>query len=338
MLSGFSKLFDKAFAVGFLLPVLLALCATAWLFPELGLTAPLHNLAAAEDTTGKLLYVGLVMYAGAILLTLLNRPLYRLLEGYLLFSDIDAMAGRHEAAREALVVRHRALLERWSEEGDAFPLEDQQTANALKKTLVALYPPVWAPVLPTRFGNVLRAFESYPLEIYGADGVPAWTRLASVISKEFAAGADEARAQVDCLVNLIALGAVLGSAATGLGLWRTANAMLRTPWPPLLADWRPDPRFWAGAALLALIYPLYLWAVERALAWGEWVRAGFDTYLPALIKQLGYVTPRTESDRRRLWADLNGRFVYREPFQSEWPAEGSTPPPPRFAERQTPSR
>src|SRR5271155_3170324 len=52
-----------------------------------------------------------------------------------------------------------------------------------------------------RFGNIIRAFEVYPRQVYEADSGNIWPRLASVMSKDFSALQDDARAQVDFFVR-----------------------------------------------------------------------------------------------------------------------------------------
>ena len=58
-------------------------------------------------------------------------------------------------------------------------------------------------VLPTRFGNILAAFESYPREMYGFEPIHGWLRLISLISKDYAEELDGAKAFVDYWLNLV---------------------------------------------------------------------------------------------------------------------------------------
>jgi hypothetical protein len=338
MLSGFSGLFDKPFAVGYLLPVLLGMITLAWLYPTLAVLAPLHNLAASSDDLGKLLYVMLAAYVGAITLTMVNLPLYRLIEGYgPLKRWAPGLAKRQRRERARRLRRQSRILRRWAAAGDAFPARRQNEAADLRRELETYWPPKQYEVLPTRFGNVLRAFESYPLEAYGADGAPIWTRLVSVIDKDFATSIDDARAQVDCLINLATLGVLIGLSGVATGLAATPWARLATALgaPATLLGFRPDLRFWAGIAMLASAYPLYLWAVERAVAWGSLVKAAFDCYLPALVKRLGFVMPADEDERRALWTDINALVIYRQRMDlGRWKmADAKDDPPSGFAAR-----
>jgi hypothetical protein len=303
------KLFDKNLIIGFLLPVLLALAAAAWLFPAIGMLQPLRSLSAESKTLDKLAYLLLLAYAFAILLMMTNTPQYRFLEGYLWpVSKLKPLKERQDR-------RRRAISEQLAVLDHADDPDQRALADRLARRLVEEFPPLNQAVMPTSFGNVIRAFESYPLVTYGVDGVPAWTRLASVVPEEFAAGLEDARAQVNFLVNLLYLMIPFGVAAL-------CRAAAETPWPLVwraaahgdILDWRPSAAAIAGAALVVGAWPTYRFAVTRAAAWGDVVKAAFDCYLPALVTQLGYALPATDGERRALWVELNALFVYWQPL------------------------
>ncbi|MGH7093928.1 MAG: hypothetical protein ACREFB_10385, partial [Stellaceae bacterium] len=83
MLGNLPKLLDKNFVLGFYLPALLAVFVVAWAFPGLSVLDPLRHLPASEKMLDDLTYLGLLIWAAAILLMTGNHLLYRLLEGYL---------------------------------------------------------------------------------------------------------------------------------------------------------------------------------------------------------------------------------------------------------------
>mgnify|MGYP006193474647 CR=1 FL=1 len=45
--------------------------------------------------------------------------------------------------------------------------------------------------------------------------------------------------------------------------------------------------------------------------WGEWVKAAFDVFLPALCHKLGYKKPRTAEDERKFWLSFSQGTAYR---------------------------
>ena len=64
------------------------------------------------------------------------------------------------------------------------------------------FPDEEAWLLPTSFGNTIRAFEVYPRVMYGLDAIPGWLRILAVIPKDYRESVDNAKAQVDFWLNL----------------------------------------------------------------------------------------------------------------------------------------
>jgi hypothetical protein len=183
---------------------------------------------------------------------------------------------------------YSGILRNWSASGDAF-----------KKT----YPNKELLILPTRLGNVIRSFERYPDEQYGMESILFWTRLVSVIDKDYANIITDAKTSLDFMLNSSVLSAILAFAALILGLVFPQYTLAS---PAMLAAWLAK-----IMAFLFLAYIFYLGAVPRASAWGETVKGAFDLYRWDLLKQLGYQqepkTPRTE---RALWKNLSIQMIY----------------------------
>lgn len=312
MFTSFPKLFDKNFAIGFLLPAILALFALAWIYPSTAVLEPLRTLTASEKALGDLTYLALLTYGFAILLMTTNTLQYRLLEGYLPpLSWCAPLILFHRWLRKRWLDEHADLTERWKIEKEAFPAADEARDDKLRIRLNGLYPPERLDVMPTFFGNIIRAFEAYPMDVYGVDATPMWLRLGSVISKDFADGIEDARAQVNVFLNLCFLLPIVVLAAA-VAIWR------QTPWPQFwmaeahgqLGHWRLLPATIVGVVALVATPFVYLMALSAARAWGEVVKAAFDCYLPSLPKQLGYAPPSSEAERNAFWGEINGRIVY----------------------------
>jgi hypothetical protein len=168
-------------------------------------------------------------------------------------------------------------------------------------------------VLPTRFGNVIRAFETYALVNYNLDSIPGWVRLQGIMPKDSRAMVDDARTEVDFFVNLW-LFAVL---FVLIALFRCIGKVFFLYADPL----RLLEEAW-GFALAAAMGGLACWlayegAIDRARAWGETVKSSFDLYLPTLAGKLGYELPATGNDRRIFWDAVNSSFLYQEPIKPE---------------------
>src|SRR5262249_41132653 len=136
-----------------------------------------------------------------------------------------------------------------------------------------------ARVLPTRLGNVIHSFEDYSYREYGIAAVAFWPRLVAVISKEYAAVIDDAKASFDFMLNssLLSYGLALLTLAAGL-VFGVPSA---TPATALA---------WLGQvvvfALLGWLF--YRFSVGQAAGWGEAVRAAFDLFRGDLLDKIGY--------------------------------------------------
>ncbi len=92
-----------------------------------------------------------------------------------------------------------ALRREWAVKRERFPRRSRQRYRDLLLEL-AQRPPKRS-ALPTAFGNAIKTFEMYPQEVYGADGVTLWLRIAGVAPKPLLEATTETRAQVDFMVN-----------------------------------------------------------------------------------------------------------------------------------------
>jgi hypothetical protein len=184
----------------------------------------------------------------------------------------------------------------------------------MKRTLRGKFPAEQF-LLPTQFGNRLRAFETYSYEVYGADAIPIWPRLSSVMPASCKTEIETARSQVNFFLNLSALSWLLAIISFG----RLACSLLF--FRALPTDSRLDFAVLLFAVLAALI--AYYVAVAEIDQWGETVRSAFDCYLPALAVQLGYDLPKTEAERWKFWQSFTKLFLYRRRVGDGWTWVGS---------------
>ena len=337
MLSSLTKLADKNFVIGFFLPALLAIFAAAFVFTKVPALIPINQAFSSEKSLADLAWVVLGTWVLAVLLMTANHMLYRLLQGYLPpVSWLLPLLWWQRRRYSRLKRQYDAVIASWGEaraQQQVFPLSMQERATRLRAELLENFPPNETDVLPTRFGNTIRSFEMYPREVYGVDSVPVWLRLASVISKDFTALIDDARAQVDCFVNIACLSFAIAAASL-------ADALKQAYWDRLLF-WQIPITF---AETLAILKPLvqqdftvpaigfavaflsYRWATIRVVAWGDLVKSAFDCYLPALAKQLGFALPRTDAERREFWSDFNALILYQQKSMTpdRWPLVGDS--------------
>jgi hypothetical protein len=317
MLSSIPKLVDKNFVVGFIIPVLLAAIGLLALLRDHEPVRSIYAAAVDADSFEKLTVIVLLLWAVAILLSLMNHTLYRLLEGYT--GPLRCTAWK-EARQEEYRTERQRLKATYAivSNPKVFVSEElKRDYYAEVRRFAERWPTRRTLVLPTRFGNVVLAFETYPDQVYGADAIPAWLRLQGVMSKDALAQVEDARTQVNCCVNIVFLALLFAIVAAG-HLALNAYGLRVQPERLVAGCWG----YAAAAAGGALVSRLaYLGAVERAVAWGGLVKSAFDLYLPALARQLGYGLPPAEAKRRLFWRTATSSFLYQVPIKSEdWPA------------------
>jgi MFS family permease len=202
MLSSLPKLADRTFVLGELLPTLLFAIALLFLFRDQPTAAAWIDAVTEKSIGWQGVYFLLAVWASAVLLLVLNHFLYRFLEGYELPQRLaERRKEWHRRRLRAILDELKQLYAKCDEQADAFPLADRDRIRQLAVERMTWLPSRESDVLPTRFGNAIRAFEVYPRDIYGADGVSIWLRLGTVIPKAFAEQIEGVRSQIDFLIN-----------------------------------------------------------------------------------------------------------------------------------------
>ena len=335
MLSSLPKLVDKNFVIGFFLPALVAIFAGAWIFPGLTVLDPVRSLGASEKILSDLTYIALIVWAIAILLMAANYTFYRILEGYLPpISWMRPLLLLHRWRFRRLKAQYKSLRNDWQTAVDSdrdFPDDKKREVERLQLKLLSHFPTSEMEVMPTYFGNLIRSFEVYPREVYGADGVAVWLRLASVMPKDFMELLEGARAQVDCFVNFTYLALLFALVSLTIAA-SDANWHQMPDWGAFGPVGHRHVIVSVGAFVFAGF--TYYWAANCTIAWGGLVKSAFDCYLPALIKQLGFMVPPTETERREFWAEFSTLITYQLPMSGRWPVLGDMVSDNREAEKR----
>ena len=312
MLSEIPKIFDRYFVVGFFLPSVLFILAVLLIF---GAQIDLHD--DKSFVAAKLLWsLGALVLADWIFantLTAINYYTIRMIEGYHWPPIIRTAACRMQIRRWRKLQNKISIIDRqWIESeaaSEAIPRCLINQRNALKQALANQYPDKEHLILPTRFGNVVRAFETYPRVMYGLDGVPGWMRLLSVVSKESIELVTDAKANVDLFVNMAALSMLLVMLVT-------INLIISHDKHYLLYLF----------ICILTCYSCFKLAIGAAMRWGAVVMAIFDTHLHKLSASLGYRLPSDAAIRRSFWERYSQAIIYHEPsFEEDYAAFFETP-------------
>ncbi len=165
------------------------------------------------------------------------------------------------------------------------------------------FPTYASDILPTRLGNAIRGFESYPDSQYGIEAITLWPRLVGVVEQEYANAISDSKAPFDFMIHSSVLNAVLCLATSFIGLFFAERtfASLDTA-----RTWLIEVLFFGLAT-----YFFYEASIPCAKAWGQMVKGAFDLYRYPLLAQLGFhQTPMTKRERRELWDDISLQMLY----------------------------
>lgn len=285
-----------------------------------------HWLASLAAASGPEKALALLVTAviGGLVLSALQTPLYRVLEGYrgmphrLRQWRIDRHIERKHRLDKRLQFARLAFREAHgtSREGDAAEFAKLRADPALSKipetngelspvTISMLaekcrrYPVADGQVLATSLGNAIRRFEEYGYDRYRLDSVTMWNALAGAVPGSVRKRVDASRAGVDFFICLIYGQFIL--AVFGLAALIAAPGH---PAGPILAIVVPT----------ALIPVWYRLAVEATDEWAAAFRGLIDIGRKPLADALGLAMPATLEQERRMW-ELQSRLS-RRPYSA----------------------
>ncbi len=307
MFGQFPQLFDRNFVIAFFLPALFLNVAGVLCIWQFGLltslpisgTLDVGDLIALVTFGSGLILVGSWLL-GVVLLAL-NWLLYRMLEGYVPAwlrgsALVDRLLERQKERQGRLVDQFRALNSP----------DDPSDANYIsRRTILASriadeFPNSEHLFTVTAFGNVLAAWETYPMRMYGIDDQHGWYHMLAVIPKEYQQLIADEKAETDLWVN------VFWTALVGVVVY-AAFAIYYLTWPVL----------WLPLLLSVLMVSAYQRAIRSAIAWGYFVRAAYDLFLPELGKRLAF-RPADRDEAARLWAGFNRGTAYKNKEDMPW--------------------
>ena len=170
-------------------------------------------------------------------------------------------------------------------------------------------------ILPTRFGNCLKAAEAYSRERYEIDAVPLWPRLIHVIPDSYYSKLDAKNNQLSFLLNCSLLCIIFAFLSFGALIHQSINYFCKKGNLPIV--YIPDINnymqpiiiFLAGFIIaLIAIRVFYLACVIIVVEYGDLVRATFDLFRADLLIQLNLDLPENSTDERNYWRRVS-RFV-----------------------------
>lgn len=207
----------------------------------------------------------LVLAASSVVISWLQLPILRLLEGYwpwplrrLRFGLARWVAKRLETKEDA-----------WQDLAAIKPEDrsaEEQEKYARLDAQLARYPVDPRHLMPTRLGNVLRAAEEYPQVRYGLVMGVCWPRLWLALPKEPQETLSQARQKLNGAARLFA-------------------------WGLLFAVWVVW-AWWAVPVALVVAAAAYWGMLHAAGAYGDLLRSAFDLYRFTLYEEVRWPLPQ----------------------------------------------
>ncbi|MFF4146550.1 hypothetical protein ACFY0A_35585 [Streptomyces sp. NPDC001698] len=312
--------------VGWILPTAINLSIFGFgVAPSLRHTVLATRLWPSTGGSGALQLVAVAILLGLVLAAL-QSPLYRVLEGYLLWPSrlYDHGCARHLRSKRDLQDRLALLrLERRQEErAGQLPASDvaelarlrtnsrimrvarkDRQRSAVQRSLLrerlARYPVDDGQIAPTRLGNAIRRFEEYGHDRFRLDTQVLWNELTGTAPEQVRRQVELARASVDFFVSLLYGHVVVVVAALAALFATRANvgALL------------------ASAAVLGCLVPVwYRAALAGTDEWAAAVRALVNVGRKPLAESLGLTVPSNLEEERAMWALVTklSRLPYHE--------------------------
>jgi hypothetical protein len=307
MVSEIPKLLGRGFLIGFILPSTVYCAFILAILQQNELVAEVSWETIAKASNAGL--AALLILFVAVLLLALNRSVVRLLEGYpidyflfsaqkssklgkLIWDKYQKKIRKHFNAEVQPILDEMARLE---QERETNPLAVSKLPNFQRELLKATryFPDQAQHVLPTRFGNAMRAFEVYPRVVYGMESIQAWNRLLLILPRTVVDRVQESRTPLDFNVNMI----VLALPTVALIAYMAARHGYQNA-------------LWSIAPIFVIVF-CWMSLPNLAVQWGDMVRSVFDVYRGQLAREMGLTVPRRPHLEREMWISVSRMMSYR---------------------------
>ena len=313
------------FLVSAMVPALALVVASILVFDPI---IPVTALFAQKDKPYELVGFGLLLFILTVIigftLTALNTYILKLFEGYVFFHRIPFMYKRminYQRRRADRLIRRQATLKKRIDVVEDCFTETDRTKRIKRKLRQEYYkitseydhsyPPNIGEVLPTQFGNILKASELYPGTRYGLDGVEFWPRLLYVIPPEYQQKIDNSRNELSFLVNMSILCIAFYLFCVVAIFYYISIASATLSDKALFFDIIKNALRYIVAGLIALGLNRFFnrAAIFSVSSFGLMIRSAYDLFRLDLLKQFKLKRPTSSVTEFSAWKNLNELVV-----------------------------
>jgi len=309
------------FLVAAMVPSLALVLAIIFVFdPILNLPVLFENESGIYQLVGFSLLLAIPTIITGFTLTALNTFILKLFEGYVFLHRFPSFRASHQRKANKLLIRQEALKRR-IEVIENYGIRTNRAEKVLTRLrkqyyLVTAeydhsYPPAQDEILPTKFGNILKASESYPGTRYGIDGVEFWPRLIHVIPKEYQQSIDGTRNELSFLVNISILAVGFFLLCVLAILYTFAGPALETSTaPPEFVGFGYTFRYLiAGLLALMVNYFFNRASIYSVGSFGMMIRSAYDLFRLDLLEKFRLQVPDNSVDEFFVWKNLTELLV-----------------------------
>lgn len=299
MFARLPDILGRNFAIGYLLPALFFVLATYLIdskyvfLPKFLNYSSLSQLEILELIT----VISLASILIGIILLILNGAVIRVMEGYGKFNPFKLLSWIEKYRFDKIekdISKTEDVYNNYLEQKKEVPQKIKQKYKDLIEKRAIRFPDSKRWLLPTSFGNTIRAFETYSRVMYGADAIAIWSRLLAVIPENYRQFIEGAKAQVDFWVNF----------------W-LVNIILLTIYTVNLIYLKQIKIRLFPIVCLFFIFFSFQQARKSAVGWGNFVKSSFDLFLPDLENKLKISQIENNmTNQSNLWKKYSQAFLY----------------------------
>lgn len=292
------KIFDRNFAVNYFLPVTAFIAMSYFLLRFYGL-APAFIQSLTQDFLKGAITLSLYSYFGGVLLLVLNGDLYSFLSGYGKFNPFKLFQKLEISRYQKMLTEIEKLDSEYIScinTNREFPEKSRMKRNHIMESIAVQFPDKERFILPTPFGNIVRAVEIYSRRTYGIEYVGGWSRMLTVIPADYRNLIEASKSQVDFWINIYFLSVcLLGEVII---IWHVTHLS-----------------YLLGFMILIILFAslLLIRAQSAALSWGDYVSSAFDVYRFKLLDLMGIARPKSREEEIHIWTSFSQAIVYRLP-------------------------
>ncbi len=235
-----------------------------------------------------------------------SSALVKFFEGYICGCILLPFKKCHMRKRERYVADMQKLQQRikQSKNRSSKKILLEQAINVEAKLLVD-FSSNKSELMPTRLGNIFKAFENYSQRSYGLDSVVLWPRLIKSIPENYGERLEETN---NCVIFLLVSSFVFALMAI--------ESFLIT----ILCKCSDE--FVVITIVLGIIFTFmailfYRISIRAAINYGEVVKSCFDLFRHDLLSSFGIEKPSSLEQERAIWSELRKFILVGEgdPFE-----------------------